>query len=65
LHPTGAAHESSFGAFQAKFKTRVAESAAHIKAAKAAVGPAASFMGRGEARAASTELAAEYKRLTQ
>ncbi|CAN5855220.1 hypothetical protein BH11MYX4_BH11MYX4_11530 [soil metagenome] len=60
-----AAHEPSFAAFQAKFKTRVAESAARIKAAKTAVGPAASFMGHGEARAASTELVAEYKRLTQ
>ena len=60
-----AAHEPSFRAFQAKFKTRVAESAARIKAAKTVVGPAASFMGRGEARAASTDLVAEYKRLTQ
>ena len=60
-----AAGEPNFAAFQAKFKARVTESAARIKASKAAVGPAASFMGRGEARAASTDLVAEYKRLTQ
>lgn len=60
-----AASEPGFAAFQAKFKARVAESAARIKAAKTAVGPAASFVGRGEARATSTDLVAEYKRLTQ
>lgn len=60
-----AAGEPDFGAFLARFKLRVAESAARIKAAKAAVGPAASFVGQGEARAASTELVGEYHKLTQ
>jgi beta-glucosidase-like glycosyl hydrolase len=60
-----AAHEPNFASFLAKFKTRVAESAARIKASKAAVGPVASFMKQGEARAASTDLVGEYKKLTQ
>jgi beta-glucosidase-like glycosyl hydrolase len=60
-----AAHEPDFASFLAKFKARVGESAARIKAAKTAVGPAASFIKQGEARAASTDLVPEYRRLTQ
>ncbi len=60
-----AAGEPDFATFQAKFKARVEESAARIKAAKTAVGPVASFVKTGEARAASADLVAEYNRLIQ
>ena len=60
-----AANERDFKTFALKFRARVEESAARIKAAKHAVGPVASFVKSGEARAASTDLVAEYKRLTE
>jgi beta-glucosidase-like glycosyl hydrolase len=60
-----AANEPDFKTLAAKFKSRVEESAARIKAAKNAVGPVASFAKTGEARAASTDLVAEYKKLTE
>jgi beta-glucosidase-like glycosyl hydrolase len=60
-----ATHEPNFAAFLAKFKDRVDESAARVHAAKSAVGPVASFMGKGEARAASADIVAEYEQLTR
>jgi beta-glucosidase-like glycosyl hydrolase len=48
-----------------KFRARVQESAARIRASKEKVGTLHSYIGRGEPRAATTEIAAEYRRLTQ
>jgi beta-N-acetylhexosaminidase len=59
------AHEDDWSSLVAKFRARVAESAGRIKAAKAAVGPAASFMKPGAPSAASADLVADYHRLTQ
>ena len=60
-----AAHEQDWTSLHAKFKARVAESAARIKASKSAVGPAASFMKQGLPSAASADLVADYRRLTE
>jgi len=57
--------ERDWASLHAKFKARVAESAARIKAAKATVGRSANFAGRGEPRAASRELVEEYQQLTR
>jgi beta-glucosidase-like glycosyl hydrolase len=57
------ANERDWESLQTKFKARVAESAARIKAVKSRVGPAAPR--EGEARATSRDLSAEYSRLTQ
>ena len=60
---TQAAGEVDFGTLQRKFKARVAQSAERVKAAKAAVGPSASFRKTGAPRAASEDLVGEYQRL--
>ena len=59
------AHEPDFPTLQAKFKARVAESAARVRAAKERVGSPASFAGQGEARAVSKDIVGEYQRLTR
>lgn len=60
-----AAGDANFAAFQTRFKARVTESAARIKAAKTAVGPVASFQGSGAPTANDADLIAQYKRLIQ
>lgn len=60
-----ATHEADFAAVLAKFRARVRESAGRIRAAKSRVGLSTSFAGQGEPRAASAELADEYRRLTR
>lgn len=62
VHDAG---ERDWASLTAKFRHRVEESAERIKAAKTKVGPAANMVGRGEPKNASTDIAAEYKRLTQ
>ena len=59
------AHETDFPTLQAKFKARVTESAARIKAAKTQVGPVANMMGTGPATNASQDLVGQYQQLTQ
>jgi beta-glucosidase-like glycosyl hydrolase len=59
------AKEADFATLQAKFKTRVAESADRINTAKSKVGPVASFVKEGPATDASADLVGDYERLTQ
>ncbi len=54
---------TSWDELRAKFRARITESAARIHSVKATLGPATSHMGTGPARNATTELAAEYRRL--
>ncbi|HTL35919.1 MAG TPA: glycoside hydrolase family 3 N-terminal domain-containing protein, partial [Kofleriaceae bacterium] len=54
---------ASWDELRAKFKARITESVARIRAAKAAVGPSTSFMKTGPATAASTDLVGEYRQL--
>jgi beta-glucosidase-like glycosyl hydrolase len=60
LRATGFA---SWQELRTKFRARVVESAARIRAAKAAVGWSTSFTKTGPARDASTDLISEYRRL--
>lgn len=57
--------ERDWPALVTKFKARVEESAARIKAAKAKVGAAATYVRDGEPRKASADLVDEYQRLTR
>ncbi len=60
-----AAHERDWATLQVKFKARVAESSERVRAAKTTVGSPADYVQEGEPRASSTDLVAEYHRLTQ
>jgi beta-glucosidase-like glycosyl hydrolase len=59
------AHATDFATLRAAFAARVAESARRVRDAKAKVGPSASFVKTGPARAASADLTPDYERLTQ
>lgn len=60
-----ASHEADWPSLLAKFKARVDESAARIKAAKDKVGPAASSIKPGDPKSTTADLVAEYQQLTQ
>ncbi len=55
----------NWNAVVARFRERSRESAARIRDAKSRVGRLSSYVGSGEARASTTELQAQYRRLTQ
>ena len=57
------AGEPSFSSFQTKFKARLTEAAARIKASKDRVGKSSSFAKAGEARRASADIVDEYQQL--
>jgi beta-glucosidase-like glycosyl hydrolase len=61
---TQAVGAASFSDVREKFTARVDESAARVHAAKAAVGPAATFMKSGAPSAASSDIVDEYHQLT-
>lgn len=54
---------ASWDELRAKFKARIVESVARIRAAKAAVGRSTTFMRTGPATAASTDLVSQYRQL--
>lgn len=60
-----AAGAADWATLRAKFRARLAESAARIKEAKTKVGSSSEFAGTGEPRAASRDLVEEYQRLTR
>jgi beta-glucosidase-like glycosyl hydrolase len=59
------AGEPDFATFQEKFKARVVEASARIKASKDRVGKIATFVKTGAATTASTDLVPEYQKLTR